>query len=158
MPPGILGRFVRRPAAEQWRLLLAWIMLGFSRALIIAIPFRHIAPALGRCSSELAGVQHVTPPQQVQAQVIGRIIQRAARHTPWDANCFAQAITARVLLGAKRIPHTLHFGVARDESGRLEAHAWVCAGQTYVTGGDACARFTVVRRFVAGPLATPASL
>lgn len=156
MPPGILGRFVRRPVAEQWRLLSAWILLGFSRALIVAIPFRHIAPVLGRRSSELAGVQHVTPPQQTQARVIGEIIQRAARHTPWDANCFAQAITARVLLGAKRIPHTLHFGVARDERGRLEAHAWVCAGQTYVTGGKVCARFTVVGSFMAGPHAPPA--
>lgn len=155
MPLGILRRFLRRPAAEQWSLLFAWMLLGFSRALIVVIPFRHIAPVLGRCSSELSGVQHITPPQQAQALAIGRIIKRAARHPPWHANCFAQAITARILLGAKRIPHTLHFGVARDEGGRLEAHAWVCAGENYVTGGEVCARFTVVRSFMAGPLAPP---
>jgi hypothetical protein len=68
--------------------------------------------------------------------MIGAHVLLAARHTPWRSECYPQALTARALLGLRRIPHRTSFGLRRDEHGELTAHVWVIAGDVAVTGGD----------------------
>jgi len=92
--------------------------------------------------------------QEQRALEIARLIRLAARHTPWNSNCFAQATAARLLLGLYHIPYVLYFGLARDAGSRkMNAHAWVAAGRVRVTGGAAFGRFSVVGCFVAPQLA-----
>lgn len=67
---------------------------------------------------------------------VARAIGSAAAHTPWRSDCYPQALTARILLRAVRVPHTVTFGVRRDAAGELRAHAWVTAGDLTVTGGS----------------------
>jgi hypothetical protein len=72
-----------------------------------------------------------------------------ARFTPWDSNCFAQAITARLLLGLYGLPYALYFGLKRDAGSMgMKAHAWVVAGRIRVTGGASFGRYTVVAMYV----------
>nr|WP_230681343.1 lasso peptide biosynthesis B2 protein [Paracidovorax cattleyae] len=85
-----------------------------------------------------------------RAQQIGRTLRLAARHTPWQSNCLAQALAARCLLGVFGIPHAVCFGVARLDASQLQAHAWVVAGQGFVTGGVGAQRFTCTGCFVVG--------
>ncbi len=86
--------------------------------------------------------------QQAQQQ-IGRAVRLAARYTPWDSNCFAQAVAARALLGLYGVPYALFFGVKRaPQAAALDAHAWVAAGRVPVTGGAGFGEFTVVGCFV----------
>lgn len=63
-------------------------------------------------------------------------MQTAATRTPWRSDCFPQALTARLLLRAAGVPHTVTFGLRRDDSGALKAHVWVAAEQVAVTGGQ----------------------
>ena len=85
---------------------------------------------------------------------IGRAVRLAARYTPWDSNCFPQAVVARLLLGLYGIPYALFFGLRRDpDSGAMLAHAWVAAGRVRVTGGESFGQFTVVGVFVSRNLA-----
>ena len=145
----------RLPRFEQVWLLPAWCLLGLSRLVILTIQFRRLAPYLGRHIGNRAVVPLLSAHQQARALHIGRVVRLAAQYTPWESNCFPQAVTARVLLGGYGIPYALCFGLAKEgENGRaLKAHAWVAAGPVRVSGGDGFRQFTVVGVFVSRKLA-----
>lgn len=149
-----LGRkavtFLRQPRFIQAWFLPVWVMLGMAKALIFTLSFRRLAPRLGRPAGLAPWVPLVTPEEERRALLIGRLVRLTARYTPWDSNCFPQAIAARVLLGLHRVPYILYFGLRRDptDPAGLKAHAWVVAGQVRVTGGPSFGQFTVVGCFV----------
>lgn len=152
----MFDRLIRK-ASNLWRqplfvwawLTPVWLLLGVAKALIIAVSFKRISPLFG----DSGGIDPLRPliePSQVNRAIqIGRVIRMAARYTPWDSNCFPQAIVARVLLGFNGIPYAMYLGLRRDPSGPgLQAHAWVAAGRIDVTGGASFSRFTVVSMFL----------
>ena len=144
-----LRRFLRRPALERLLFLPCWLLLGLSRMLILLLEFRRLAPWLGIAAGPHSQSPLLNQRQRHLALTIGRSIRWAAGHTPWDANCFAQAVTARMLLGLCGVPYALYFGLARDAgSSALQAHAWVAAGPIQVTGGAGFEHFTVVGCFL----------
>ena len=148
------ANFWRRSAFERLWVLPAWLLLGFGRAVILVVPFRHIAPRLGRLQGAAPWVPLLRPELQERALRIGRTVRLAARLSPWTANCFPQAVAASLLLRLHRVPYALHFGLApRGSSGedRMKAHAWVNAGPVNVTGGRSFGHYTVVANFVGGP-------
>jgi hypothetical protein len=129
--------FVRLGLRDQVRFTAAWSLLGFSRLLIILLPFTVIRRLLGEnhSSPEQRPLPVLDPAQQVRAAHIGRIVEAAAAHAPWRSDCYPQALTARTFLALRRIPHVVSFGVRRDGDA-LVAHAWVHAGDVAVTGGN----------------------
>ena len=143
--------FVRLGLRDQVRLAAAWSLLGFSRLLIVLLPFTVIRRLLGENQSMTA--QHEAPVlddvQRIRAAHIGRIVELAAAHAPWRSDCYPQALTARAFLALRRIPHVTSFGVRRDGDA-LIAHAWVHAGDVAVTGGNG-ATYTEVGRFTWSP-------
>jgi hypothetical protein len=143
-----LGSFLRQPAFFQLYFFPTWCILGLARMLVLSIPFRHIAPRLGHHAGVHAAVPLIAPEAIVRARQISRLIVTTARYCPWNANCFAQTITARFWLGIYGIPYALYFGLKKGEDQQLLAHAWVCAGPVRVTGGDSFQEFTVVSMFV----------
>ena len=147
--------FARRPWFEKAWFFPVWILLGASRLLILLIPFRRLAPRLGVHTGVAPWVPLVAPHCEARAMSIARVVQMAASHTPWNSNCFPQAVTARVLLGIYDVPYSLFFGINRDTAdAMLSAHAWVAAGRVRVTGGASFDHFTVVGCFVAPGLET----
>ena len=70
----------------------------------------------------------------------------AARHVPWRADCFPQAIAARMLLRRHGLPSIIHIGVTRDEGKGLSGHAWLTCGNTVVTGETDLDRYAVLHR------------
>ena len=129
--------FVRLGLKDQVRFTAAWFLLGFTRLLIVLLPFTAVRRLLGE---NLADPRQQVPPaldanQRHRAAHIGRIVEAAAAHAPWRSDCYPQALTARTFLAARKIPHTVSFGVRRD-GGALVAHAWVHAGDVTVTGGN----------------------
>ncbi len=58
------------------------------------------------------------------ANRIAWAVRVASRYVP-AAMCLAQALAVRMLLEQQGYPSQLHIGVAKNERGRLEAHAWV---------------------------------
>lgn len=152
----MLYRLIRK-TRSLWRqplfvwvwLVPVWSLLGIAKILILAVSFNRLAPWFG----DKAGIEPLRPlidPLQVnRAVLIGRVIRMAARYTPWNSNCFPQAIVARMLLGLYRIPYAMYLGLMRDPSNPgLQAHAWVTAGKIDVTGGASFSRFTVVAMFL----------
>lgn len=142
--------FAGLPLFTKLWLVPAWIELGLSRALILVVPFRTLAPRLGTAQGTAANVPLLTPAQEARARAIGRTIRLAARYTPWTSNCFPQAVVARTMLGMHGIPYAIHFGLMPDGNAGMRAHAWVVAGRVPVTGGHSFSHYTVVGVF-AGP-------
>ena len=142
--------FVRRPLFDKVWFFPVWILLGASRFLILIIPFRRIAPRLGGHTGIAPWVPLIDSRCETRALSVARVVQMASNYTPWNSNCFPQAITARILLGFYGVPYSMFFGINRNATdSTLSAHAWVASGRVRVTGGASFDQFTVVGCFVA---------
>lgn len=124
-------------------------MLALARLTVLIIPFRSIAPLLGRHIGLDAFIPLTTDQKQKRAHLIGKTIRISAKYAPWDANCFAQAIVARILLKIYKIPYSIFFGLkpTSNDIGKMDAHAWTTSDRVAVTGGHGFDRFTVVATF-----------
>lgn len=120
------------------------MLLGLTRLLTLVLPFSAIRRLLGdhrsprQADPAVLPVPSPTGPREAgRARRIGWLVRTAAARTPWQSDCYPQALTARILLRAARVPHRVTFGVRRDDTGELKAHAWVTAATDIaVTGGD----------------------
>lgn len=144
--------FIGMPVFAMAWLAPVWIMLGLARLAVLLIPMRYLAKFMGYAGDLDARPPDLDDHQQARAVSIGRVIRLAARYAPWKANCFAQALTARVMLALYGVPFAIFFGLMRDpETREMKAHAWVGAGAAKVTGGDGFAQFTVVGTYLSAP-------
>lgn len=66
----------------------------------------------------------------------------ALRRIPWTIRCLARAVAANRLLARSQVPSRLWLGVGWDRESALEAHAWLEAEGTVVTGRREKSRFT----------------
>lgn len=119
----------------------ALVLLGLSRATVLFIPFKRVAPHLGARQQE-------TPlgESDPNAQGVAQAIFLVSRHTPWNSNCFAQALAGHVMLRRRRIACTLYLGVLK-EGESFTAHAWLRNGNLIVTGRNGYERYTPVARY-----------
>lgn len=151
MPLNLLHKvrnFARRSRFEQAWFVPVWLLLGASRLLILAVPFRALAAHLGMHADIAPWVPLAEMRQEDRALAISHVVSMAARYTPWTSNCFPQAVAARVLLGLYGIPYCLFFGVDREpDATKLSAHAWVVSGRVRVSGGESFDKFVVVGCF-----------
>ena len=74
-------------------------------------------------------------------------VETAARNVPWRAMCIQQGLALQWMLRRRGIDAQLHYGIAKDECGELQAHVWVAAGGSVVIGGDEAPRFKCVATF-----------
>jgi hypothetical protein len=72
--------------------------------------------------------------QLQQLQAIKRALARCMRYVPWDAECYTQALTARILVRRRGIPLLLFVGFSASDGERLLGHAWTVCGSYIVTG------------------------
>jgi len=135
--------FVRLPAPERRDLVEAVALCTVAGALLKVLKFRRLAPRLGRHMA-VSPAEHDKATSQQVAHVRWAIAA-AARHLPWKPVCFPQAVTAQWMLRRRGIPSTLYLGA--DPARGYDAHAWVRAGTTIVTGGPREDRFAIVSSF-----------
>ena len=138
-------RFLGLPWQTQWLFIRAYILLGLARLAIDTIKFETLAKRLGKSGVETP--QEITPQQVREARRIAWAVRTASQYTPWESNCFPQAIAAKTLLRRSGIPSTLYLGAAFKARTELEAHAWLRCGQIYVTGGRGQIHFGTVGIF-----------
>jgi len=131
--------------ADRGLLLEAVWWLGLARLALLIVPFRWIAPYLGRQKAETGPDLGAHPEEEVLR--IGWAVRATARRTPWESTCLAQAIAANRLLRRRGISSTLYLGMAKDERDEWQAHAWLRCGPHVLTGGPGHERFAVVTTF-----------
>jgi hypothetical protein len=133
----------------NWRHQLLWIeaflALAAARLAVGRMPFRQIAPGLGR---RMAESPHDTPlAQQSRVAAIGWSLRSAARIAPWQSTCLVQALAGKWMLRRRRLASTLYLGVDRGVENWLDAHAWLRYGSQILTGGGNLERFRVIASF-----------
>ena len=140
---------LRRISAKEWALFIeAWMVMHVSRCVIVFLPFRWLAPLLGKEREEAVE----DPGDAMAVMRIAQSIDRAAARAVYRSRCFDQALTAVWMLRVRRIAATLFLGAAQQE-GVLSAHAWVRSGSRIVTGSRGMKDFTPVARYrISGPV------
>lgn len=148
-----VGHFLDQPVFIKLWFLPVWLLLGLSKLIIVFVSFRRLAPKLGIHVGTNASVPLLDERQEMRALMVGRVVRMSARYTPWDSNCFPQAVAAKLLLSLYRIPYALFFGLTHESAlPGMRAHAWIAAGRIRVTGGAGFNQFTVVACFVSSHL------
>lgn len=128
-------------------ILEAWCLLALARIMLLILPFRKLAPLLGKRSSPETEDLY-NPLHHDRLHRISTAILKAAAYSPWRTQCFEQALAARLMLRCRGLATTVFFGVSKSrKKGNFNAHAWLqCNGLT-VTGGKHVEQFTVIACF-----------
>jgi hypothetical protein len=74
-------------------------------------------------------------------------VETVARNVPWRAMCIQQGLALQWMLRRRGVDARLHYGIAKDEIGELQAHVWVAAGGSVVIGGAEAPRFKCVATY-----------
>ncbi len=127
-------------------LILATVLLGMTRLVVLTIPFRWIAGYLGDPKTETP--QHeLTQDEKRKISTIAWSVKTASHYTIWNSNCLAQALTAKILFYQQGIASTLYLGVTNNQSDQWAAHAWLRCGNEIPIGAKGHREYTVVGTF-----------
>jgi hypothetical protein len=107
------------------------------------LPFRTMRYLVARTARRPSGSQGR---ERESARQLAWAIERVSRYVP-AATCLTQALAALVLFSRAGIEARLHIGVAKDERGRLLAHAWVESEGRTVIGGWELERYRTLAVF-----------
>jgi Transglutaminase-like superfamily len=135
-----LATFLGMSAASRRLVCEAIIMLGMARFVVIAVPFRLMAPWLSRAP-------HTSCYDEGLLLRVRQAVTTAAHNVPWDAVCLPQAIAAKAMLARRGCGSSLHLGANLNAQGKLSAHAWLVAGGTVVVGAAGIRCVTPLARF-----------
>lgn len=136
--------FIRMPMSQKLLLTEAFLLLGWARFLKW-LPFSKVAPWLGTELTETAWSHPVEHEQTIRR--ISKAVRKMSAHTWWESQCLVMAMAAMIMLHRRGIDSTLYLGTAKDEQGKLIAHAWLRSGAYYLTGASEMNRFSVVAKF-----------
>ena len=116
------------------------MLLHAMKLAILIVPFKRIAGQIGKVHAETSleplvsdGIQHVE-----------LAIRRASRYTFHHSKCYDQALTGKLMLQRRGLSSTLYFGLAKDSTNLLKAHAWVRCGNRIITGRAGADGYTVI--------------
>lgn len=122
----------------------AFILLAWARFLKL-LPFAIMARSLGVHMEETDASQEVQHHEVICR--VARAVHTMSHYTLWESQCLVQAVAALKMLARRGIGCTLYLGTAKDDNGRLIAHAWLRSGTVYVTGARGMQKFVVVSKF-----------
>jgi len=123
----------------------AFWSLAVARGALWLFPFQRVAARLG--TPMLESPQTYVEAHRVTLAQIDWAIQAISRRVPGTSQCLVQALAAMSMLKCRNLSGTLYFGVAKDETGHVIAHAWVRCGTQVLTGAHGRRHFTVVGTF-----------
>ncbi|MFE4036190.1 lasso peptide biosynthesis B2 protein [Priestia sp. YIM B13489] len=136
--------FLRLEMNQKLLLLEAFYYLGYGR-IFKYLPFSKVAPTLGEYMKETSFSSDTY--NNVILRNISNALYIMSRYTFWESECLVKAVAGMKMLERRQIESTLYLGTAKDQNGKLIAHAWLRSGPIYVTGSERMAEFTVVGKF-----------
>lgn len=122
----------------------AIIYLAWARVLKL-FPFKKVSPMLGTYMDESSFQEDFSVYGTIRK--ISSALHIMSKYTPWESQCLVKAIAGMKMLQRRGINSTLYLGTAKDETGKLIAHAWLRSGSYYVSGAEEMNRFIVVSKF-----------
>lgn len=134
----------RAALAERLLLVEAGLFLSLARAALL-LPSPWIAACLGRPGVEPG--PPLRPGDERKARRVAWAVAAAARRVPFAAVCLPQALAAKLMLGWRGIPTTVHVGVRRSGGHELAAHAWLSSGPLVLTGRTEAPQYVEIACF-----------
>ena len=127
----------------------AVFLAAIARFRIYYSPGSKLYKYLGESGSETDLGEIESPEKRRDVFFVSDKVNRVAKRVPWESKCLVQAMTAQRLLRSYGLRSTLYLGVgrAKEEGGKMVAHAWVRCGPYYVCGGNGD-DYGIVARFV----------
>ncbi len=136
--------FLKLNMRAKLLLIEAFIYLGWARFLK-TLPFSKISPSLGQQMKETAFTTSSSDDKVLKD--IAQSLHIMSRYTFWESQCLVKAIAGMKMLEKRKIESTLYLGTAKDENGKLIAHAWLRSGPFFISGAEGKAKFTVIAKF-----------
>lgn len=137
--------------ADRRLVVEAACWLAVARLAVMTIPFRWTTKLLAfRPAGDNAPNQLFRDTASLEfARRASKVLRVVAACTPWQSNCFTQAIAGAGMLRLRHIAATLAMGVKkqRGQPGALEAHAWLCCCGFVLTGATGRKGYQVVATF-----------
>lgn len=135
-----LARLLWLPAPDRQLVFLTLLLMSMIRFGLWLVPFRLLLRFL-------KGISQRSPENKAQNTVsIEKIVwavELSSRFMPGGVKCLARALTTKVLLDWYWYTPDLRIGVAKSDSGQLEAHAWIeNQGQVIIGNLADLSRFT----------------
>lgn len=100
-------------------LFVTFLLLGAIRLGLLLLEFRILLKIVNKLSTIKLPLPNISLRKIVWA------LNVATRYMPGGAKCLARALTTQILMNHSGYPPELCIGVAKGESGELEAHAWI---------------------------------
>lgn len=120
----LVHRELRRLCSRDGGLFLkSALLLAVTRVGLSTFSLQRCRHMLTRVSATAHGQPRSPAPNGVDR--VRWAILRASLFVPGAQHCLTQALAAQVLLARCGRPTELRIGVAKDEKGRLKAHAWL---------------------------------
>lgn len=63
-------------------------------------------------------------------------VLRVSKLMNWSNSCLVMSLCAKRMLNARRIPSQLHLGLQLNAQKKMQAHAWIEAGNTEIVAKD----------------------
>lgn len=129
----VVGRFVGMPPSRRRLLVRALLAVSGFRVALTVLPWSRVR-ALATRRAGATG-----PPRSTREELAWSVsaVGRRLRST-----CLTDALALQALLLSEGHDATLRLGVAKSDTGKLEAHAWLESGGRVLIGGPESARFT----------------
>lgn len=134
---------MKRKISALLLFIQAWICLAIARVMLIFVPFRKIAPLLGK---SVTNGHTISTKTSLRPQRIRSAIRRAAAWSPWRTKCFEQALAGKLMLSCRNMSGIVFFGINKVGDD-LQAHAWLESEGVVITGGKEADQFIVIARF-----------
>lgn len=119
-------KYFQRSPAERRLLRKALVVVPLIRIALWLLPFRVVHRVIRRTARP-----SVSPAEP--AERIVRAVSAVSARVP-RATCLTQALAVSLMLLRHGHDATLRIGVAKDDDGRLRAHAWVESGGAAILG------------------------
>lgn len=117
-----LLKFLHLTKRDRKLLISAALVICAIKLGLLLLPFQTLHRLLARMTRATSRLQ------EADRAGLGKVVWAvtvASRYMPGSAKCLAQALATQVLLAKRGHSAHLRIGVAKSESGQLEAHAWV---------------------------------
>lgn len=119
-----MRNFLNLTQSDRQLLAITFVLITAIRLGLFFLVFRDLWKLLQKISKSniLSSLQDKN---RISVSKIVWAVNAASRHTPGGVKCLARALTAQVLMNYHGHSPELRLGVAKQESGKLEAHAWL---------------------------------
>lgn len=127
-----LRRYRDRTPAERRAVARAGLLITAFQVALAVLPFRRVM----RMASGAGRTRRTDAPSQFDRDLAVWAVEAAGRRLLSRNPCLPKALAALTLFRRAGVDADLFVGVAREEEGRMRAHAWVESEGRVVVGGD----------------------